>query len=280
MPQPVSLSDAGDDLAIRVRDLTVAFDGKPVIDHLDLDLRQGEILGLIGASGSGKSVLMRAILGLLPRTSGTVEILGQDIDALPDADRARLEQRCGVMFQQGALFSSLTILDNVALPMREVAHLPAHLIEAMSKVKLSLVGLPGDAAAKFPSQLSGGMTKRAALARALALDPEILFLDEPTSGLDPIAADGFDQLLLTLRDSLNLSVMMVTHDLSSLHATCDRIAAIARGRIVAIGTLPDLLAHDDPWLQSYFSGERGKTIFSGPRVSHAQPCPPGCPVNT
>jgi phospholipid/cholesterol/gamma-HCH transport system ATP-binding protein len=166
------------------------------------------------------------------------------------------------MFQHGALFSSLTIAENIQLPMRELLHLSPALMTEMAMLKLEMVGLPGDAAEKYPAQLSGGMTKRAALARALALDPEVLFLDEPTSGLDPIAADSFDQLLLTLKASLNLTVMMITHDLSSLHATCDRIAAIARGKVIAVGTLRDLLAHDDPWLRGYFAGERGRTIFA------------------
>ena len=265
-------------LAVRLRGLTVAFDGKAVLDKLDLDLRQGEILGLIGASGSGKSVLMRAILGLLPKQSGTIAIFGRDLDGLAPAELRQLEQRCGVMFQQGALFSSLTILDNIALPMRELLHLPDDLITEMAMVKLDLVGLPRDAAAKYPAQLSGGMTKRAALARALALDPEILFLDEPTSGLDPIAADSFDRLLLALKRSLGLTVMMVTHDLSSLRATCDRIAAIAHGRIVAVGKLGDLLAHDDPWLHAYFAGERGRTIFAdSPLPQHLSAPQPHAP---
>ena len=252
----------GREIVVSVRALEVAFDGKIVLDRLDLDIFRGEILGVIGASGSGKSVLARTILGLVPKSSGVVEMFGSDIDALSERERRAMEQRCGVMFQHGALFSSLTIAENIELPMRESLHLSQGLLTEMALLKLDLVGLPRDAAAKYPSQLSGGMTKRAALARALALDPEILFLDEPTSGLDPLSADAFDQLLLTLAGSLNLTVMMITHDLSSLHTTCDRIAAIARGKIIAIGTLRDLLVHDDPWLKAYFAGERGRTIFA------------------
>ncbi|MBN9437168.1 ATP-binding cassette domain-containing protein [Bosea sp. (in: a-proteobacteria)] len=250
------------EFALRVRDLRVVLDDKTILDGLDLDIRRGEILGVIGASGSGKSVLARTILGLLPKAGGVIEIFGQDLDAITQEQRRALEQRCGVMFQHGALFSSLTIAENIQLPMRELLHLSPALMTEMAMLKLEMVGLPGDAAEKYPAQLSGGMTKRAALARALALDPEVLFLDEPTSGLDPIAADSFDQLLLTLKASLNLTVMMITHDLSSLHATCDRIAAIARGKVIAVGTLRDLLAHDDPWLRGYFAGERGRTIFA------------------
>jgi phospholipid/cholesterol/gamma-HCH transport system ATP-binding protein len=257
--------------ALRVRGLQVVLDGKTILDHLDLDIRRGEILGVIGASGSGKSVLVRTILGLLPKTDGVIEIFGKDLDALPESERRTLQQRCGVMFQQGALFSSLTVAENIQLPMRESLDLSPDLIDEMAMLKLEMVGLPSDTAAKYPSQLSGGMTKRAALARALALDPDVLFLDEPTSGLDPIAADSFDQLLLTLKASLNLTVMMITHDLSSLHATCDRIAAIARGKIIALGSLGDLLAHDDPWLRGYFAGERGRTIFADEIPAHGGP---------
>ncbi|MGO4404519.1 ABC transporter ATP-binding protein [Bosea sp. RAF48] len=250
------------EFAVRVRELQVVLDGKTILDHLDLDIMRGEILGVIGASGSGKSVLARTILGLVPKRSGVIELFGKNLDDLRESERRALEQRCGVMFQQGALFSSLTIAENIQLPMRELLHLSPSLLAEMAMLKIELVGLPLDAAKKYPAELSGGMTKRAALARALALDLEILFLDEPTSGLDPIAADAFDQLLLTLKASLSLTVMMITHDLSSLHATCDRIAAIARGKIIVVGTLQHLLAHEDPWLRQYFAGERGRTIFS------------------
>ena len=278
---------SGGAVAVRVRDLEVAFGEKAVLDHLDLDVRRGEILGIIGASGSGKSVLARTILGLLPKRSGVIEIFGRNLDDLRESERRALEQRCGVMFQQGALFSSLTIAENIQLPMRELLHLSPELLDEMAMLKIDMVGLPPDAANKYPAELSGGMTKRAALARALALDPEILFLDEPTSGLDPIAADAFDQLLLTLKASLDLTVMMITHDLSSLHTTCDRIAAISRGQVIAVGTLKDLLLHEDPWLRDYFAGERGRTIFADqilrPSAEVQRPEPsraPAAPVNT
>ncbi|WP_324382226.1 ATP-binding cassette domain-containing protein [Enterovirga sp.] len=257
------------DIAVSVRGLEVAFGDKRVLDHLDLEIMRGEILGVIGASGSGKSVLLRAMLGLLPKKSGVIEIFGQDLDTLPDEERHKLERRCGIMFQHGALFSSLTIAENIQLPMRESLNLSDRLMAEMAMLKIELVGLPQDAAEKYPAELSGGMTKRAALARALALDPEILFLDEPTSGLDPIAADAFDQLLLTLKASLDLTVMMITHDLSSLHATCDRIAAIARGKVIAIGTIENLLTNKDPWLKGYFAGERGRTIFGSKQDSQS-----------
>lgn len=247
---------------IRVRNLKVAFGEKVIMDGLNLEVMRGEILGFVGGSGQGKSVLTRTILGLVGKQRGTIEVFGEDVDRLDARGRRTLERRFGVMFQHGALFSSLTIAENIQLPMRELLHLSPALMTEMAMLKLEMVGLPADAAEKYPAQLSGGMTKRAALARALALDPEVLFLDEPTSGLDPIAADSFDQLLLTLKASLNLTVMMITHDLSSLHATCDRIAAIARGKVIAVGTLRDLLAHDDPWLRGYFAGERGRTIFA------------------
>ncbi|PTM40018.1 ATP-binding cassette domain-containing protein [Bosea sp. 124] len=250
------------DAVISVRGLDVAFGDKTVLDHLDLDVMRGEILGIIGASGSGKSVLTRTILGLLPKRSGEISLFGQDLDRVSDDERRQIEQRCGVMFQQGALFSSLTLAENVQVPMRECLSLSPALLAEMAALKLDMVGLPPDAADKYPAELSGGMTKRAALARALALDPDILFLDEPTSGLDPISADAFDQLIVTLKASLNLTVMMITHDLSTLHAACDRIAAIAGGKIVAIGTLQDLLSCEHPWVKAYFEGERGRTIFA------------------
>ncbi|PZR87950.1 MAG: ABC transporter ATP-binding protein [Stutzerimonas stutzeri] len=254
------------EIVVSVRGLEVGFGDKTILDRLDIEIARGEILGVIGASGSGKSVLARTILGLVPKRGGVIKIFGQDVDTLSARERRTMEQRFGVMFQHGALFSSLTVADNIQFPMRESLQLSPRLMAEMAMLKIELVGLPHDAAGKYPWELSGGMTKRAALARALALDPEILFLDEPTSGLDPIAADAFDELLLTLKASLDLTVMMITHDLSSLHATCDRIAAIAHGKVIATGTLSDLLAHDDAWLQAYFAGERGRTIFADERV--------------
>jgi phospholipid/cholesterol/gamma-HCH transport system ATP-binding protein len=249
------------EIVIRVRDLTVAFGEKVVLDHLDLDVYRGEILGVIGASGSGKSVLARAIIGLLPR-QGTVEIFGRDVDALAPEERRAMEQRWGVMFQHGALFSSLTVKENVQFPMREHLGLSEDLLDELAMLKIDMVGLKPDAADKYPSELSGGMVKRAALARALALDPELLFLDEPTSGLDPISAGEFDELVTTLQETLNLTVFMITHDLNTLDAACGRIVALARGKLIAAGSAATLIASKDPWLQSYFQGPRGRTIFA------------------
>ena len=246
------------DPVIRVRALEVGFGERLVLRGVDLDLLRGEILGLVGASGSGKSVLARTILGIVPKRAGTIEVLGRDLDAMPPEELRLLEQRMGVLFQFGALFSSLTVKENVHLPMREHLHLPEHLLEEVAMLKLDMVGLPPDAAEKLPSELSGGMIKRAALARALALDPEILFLDEPTSGLDPIGAGEFDELIATLQRTLGLTVLMATHDLDSLATVCDRIAAIVDGRIVVTGTFRDMLQSEHPWVRSYFRGKRAR----------------------
>lgn len=250
------------EVVIRVRDLTVAFGDKVVLDHLDLDVFRGEILGVIGASGSGKSVLARAIIGLLPRRNGTIEIFNEDVSALAAEARRAIERRWGVMFQHGALFSSLTVKQNIQFPMREHLELSDPLLDELAMLKIAMVGLKPDAADKYPAELSGGMVKRAALARALALDPELLFLDEPTSGLDPISAGEFDELVTTLQETLNLTVFMITHDLNTLDAACERIVALARGKLIAAGSAAALVASDDPWLQSYFQGPRGRTIFS------------------
>ncbi len=247
------------EIAIGVRDLVVGFGNRIILDHLDLDVYSGEILGVIGASGSGKSVLTRAILGLLPKREGHIEIFGEDVDAIsPDATRL-LERKCGVMFQNGALFSSMSVKDNIKFPMREHLQLSDGLLDEMAMLKIAMVGLPADAADKSPSELSGGMTKRAALARALALDPRIVFLDEPTSGLDPIGAAEFDVLIGSLRKTLDMTVFMVTHDLDSLRQVCSRVAAIAHGRIIAAGSIETMLASNDPWLQAYFNGVRGQS---------------------
>jgi phospholipid/cholesterol/gamma-HCH transport system ATP-binding protein len=249
-------------MAIRVRDLVVGFGDRIVLDHLSLDVRRGEILGLVGASGGGKSVLLRTIIGLIPKRQGSIEVLGIDLDqAGPGATRA-IERRWGILFQQGALFSSLTARQNVQFPMRENLHLSEELLEEFATAKLEMVGLTPDDGDKFPAELSGGMTKRVALARALALDPEIVFLDEPTSGLDPIAAGDFDSLIRTLQRTLGLTVFMVTHDLESLRTVCDRIAAIADGKIVAVGPMATLLAAEHPWVKSYFRGKRAHALAS------------------
>jgi len=245
---------------ISIRDLVVGFGRQIVLDHLSLDVRRGEILGLVGASGGGKSVLLRTIIGLIPKRQGHVEVVGVDRDtATPEETRA-LERRWGVLFQQGAMFSSLTVLENIQFPMRENLHLSEQLLGELASAKLEMVGLSPNDGKKFPAELSGGMTKRAALARALALDPEILFLDEPTSGLDPISAGDFDALIKTLQRTLNFTVFMVTHDLYSLEVECDRIAALASGKIVAIGPLSEVIESDHPWVKSYFQGKRARLI--------------------
>jgi phospholipid/cholesterol/gamma-HCH transport system ATP-binding protein len=255
------------DIVLSARDVTVSFGSKTVLDKLNLDIYRGEILGFVGASGAGKSVLMRTVLRLLPRQSGTIKILGQDFDDLNEAERNALDMRLGVLFQQGALFSSLTVKENIQVPMREYLDLPRSLMDELAHLKIRLVGLAADAADKYPSELSGGMIKRAALARALALDPELVFLDEPTSGLDPIGAAEFDELIAKLRDTLGLTVYMVTHDLDSLFSVCDRIAVLGKKRVMVEGTIEDMLAYDDPWVQSYFKGKRARSIV--PQHNHA-----------
>ncbi len=243
---------------IEVKDLTVGFGDQVVLDDLSLDVRRGEILGVVGASGGGKTVLMRTIIGLIHQRRGNIKILGVDRDTA-SADAVReIERRWGILFQQGALFSSLTARQNVEFPMREHLHISERLREEVAKAKLGMVGLSAEDAEKYPAELSGGMTKRVALARALALDPEIVFLDEPTSGLDPISAGDFDSLIRTLQQTLGLTVFMVTHDLDSLHAVCDRIAAIADGKVVAEGPMPVMLACQHPWVKSYFQGKRAR----------------------
>jgi phospholipid/cholesterol/gamma-HCH transport system ATP-binding protein len=248
------------DFVISIQDLVVGFGSQIVLNHLSLDVRRGEILGLVGASGGGKSVLLRAIIGLIPKRHGRIDVVGIDRDtATPEETRA-LERRWGVLFQQGAMFSSLTVLENIQFPMRENLQLSEPLLGELANAKLEMVGLSPNDGKKFPAELSGGMTKRAALARALALDPEILFLDEPTSGLDPISAGDFDALIKTLQQTLNFTVFMVTHDLYSLEVECDRIAALANGKIVAIGSLSEVIESDHPWVKSYFQGKRARLI--------------------
>ncbi|OKO92396.1 iron ABC transporter ATP-binding protein [Bradyrhizobium sp. NAS80.1] len=245
-----------EEFAIRVRDLVVGFGRQTVLDHLSLDVRRGEILGLVGASGGGKSVLMRTIIGLIPRQGGTIEVMGQPIGGRTQ-DAATT---WGILFQQGALFSSLTVRQNVQFPLRENLVLSPELMDEIAIAKLEMVGLRPQDADKYPAELSGGMTKRVALARALALDPPILFLDEPTSGLDPIAAGDFDALIRTLQKTLGLTVFMVTHDLASLTTVCDRVAALADGKIVAIGPMRELLQSEHPWVRAYFHGKRSQML--------------------
>ncbi len=251
---------------IRVRDVWVSFSDHPVLKGLDLDVKKGEILGFVGASGGGKSVLLRSIIGLVQKQKGTIEVFGRDLDRLSEQERQAIERRWGVLFQHGALFSSLTVRQNIQFPLREYLDLSERLMDEIAIAKLEMVGLPAFVAEKYPSQLSGGMIKRAALARALVLDPEIVFLDEPTSGLDPISAGEFDDLIKALQQTLGLTVFMVTHDLDSLHSACDRIAALADGKIIATGPIGDMLKSDHPWLRAYFHGKRASSRLNGKKT--------------
>lgn len=248
------------DAIIRARGLTVGFSEVNILENLDLDVYRGEILGVVGGSGTGKSVLLRTLVGLIPKRAGTVEMFGIDVDKVSEAQVRAVERRWGILFQQGALFSSLTVKQNVQVPMREHLRLPAELMDELAELKIAMVGLASDAAEKYPSELSGGMIKRAALARALALDPDIVFLDEPTSGLDPIGAADFDDLISKLRETLGLTVFMVTHDLDSLFSICDRIAALGNKRILVTGDLRTVMSNPDPWIQEYFRGKRARGV--------------------
>lgn len=248
----------GRETVLEVRDLNVSFGSAHILEALDLNVYRGEILGFVGGSGTGKSVLMRTVLGLTPQWSGQIRLFGTDYAKVQDQERLDIDQRIGVLFQHGALFSSLTVKENVQVPMREYLDLDQRLMDELAALKIDLVGLSPDAGDKYPSELSGGMIKRAGLARALALDPELVFLDEPTSGLDPIGAAEFDQLILSLRDTLGLTVFMVTHDLDSLHAICDRIAVLRHRHVLATGPMSAMLEVDDPWVQSYFCGTRSR----------------------
>ena len=245
--------------AIEVTDLVVAFGSVTVLDHLTLDVNVGEVLGLLGASGGGKSVLLRTMLGLLKKSQGRVRVFGVDRDVATDKQLHDLERRWGVLYQDGALFSSLTVFQNIEFPMREYLRLPNRLMREIATAKLEMVGLTAEDGGKMPSELSGGMTKRVALARALAIDPAIVFLDEPTSGLDPIAARDFGVLIRTLQKTLGLTVFMVTHDVDALRTICDRVALLAGGKIVAVGSLEQVLQVQNPYLQSFFHGVRNST---------------------
>ena len=263
-PQAITRDGAdGPELVISVRDLVVGFGERNVIDGFDLDVRKGEILGVVGPSGAGKSVTLRAVIGLLPKKAGTVEVFGVDMDEATQRERLSVERRWGVLFQQGALFSSLTVKQNVEMPLREHTRLSAQMIDEIARLKIDLVGLKPEAADLYPAELSGGMIKRAALARALSLDPDIVFLDEPTAGLDPIGANAFDRLIMTLKDTLGLTVYMVTHDLDSLTTACDRIAALKGGKLLAIGPMSEMVKNDDPWMRDYFRGERARAAGMG-----------------
>lgn len=246
------------DPIIQVRDLENSFGSHVVHEHLNLDLYSGEIVGVVGGSGTGKSVLLRSILGLRPPTSGQVTVFGQNLAQLNSDERSLVERRFGVLFQQGALFSSLTVIENIAVPLIEIMKMDRASAEDLARIKIALAGLPALAADKYPSELSGGMIKRAALARALALDPEVLFLDEPTAGLDPIGANEFDELILTLRDALGFTVFLVTHDLDTLYTICDRVAVLSQKRVIINDRIEVVEHFDDPWVQDYFQGPRGR----------------------
>jgi len=249
--------DGHDALAIRVRGLRTQFGSAVIHDGLDLDVRRGEVLGVVGGSGTGKSVLLKEIIGLIDPAAGEVEVLGRDVRTLQGEAARRLRRHWGVLFQDGALFSSLTVAENIEVPLKEHTRIGADLRADIVALKIALAGLPPDAAHKYPAELSGGMKKRAGLARALALDPDLLFLDEPTAGLDPIGASKFDALIGDLQRSLGLTVVMVTHDLDSLYAICDRIAVLIDKR-TRVGTLAELERDDHPWIKEYFRGPRGR----------------------
>lgn len=253
---------SGADPAIRVRGLNNRFGAQVVHRDLDLDVRRGEILGVVGGSGTGKTVLLKSIVGLHSPNSGRIEIFGRDQSRMSSEASKEARREWGVLFQEGALFTSLTVAQNVQVPLREFYGLSKALMDEIAAYKISMVGLNANAGPKFPSELSGGMKRRAGLARSLALDPELLFLDEPTSGLDPIGAAKFDELIVQLRETLGLTVFLVTHDLDTLHETCDRVAVLAEQKVIAVDTIDALLNHDHPWIQEYFQGPRGRAAQS------------------
>ena len=248
----------GETPVISIRGLDNHFGEQIIHQDLDLDVRRGEILGVVGGSGTGKSVLMRSIIGLQTPAEGTIDVLGENMIGREEDEAKNIRRRWGILFQNGALFSTLTVAENVEVPLREYFHFSKILMDEIASYKIAMSGLPADAGPKYPSELSGGMIKRAGLARALALDPELLFLDEPTAGLDPIAAQNFDELILGLRGKLDLTVFLITHDLDTLYAICDRVAVLADQKVVAVGTIDQLLALDHPWIQEYFNGPRGR----------------------
>ncbi len=270
------ITPAGQPL-IEVRGLVSAFDGRVIHDHLDLTVKAGEVFGVVGGSGAGKSVLLNTIIGLKQPEGGTIKVFGHDLEHSSHHEMQDIERRWGVLFQNGALFSNLTVLENVAAPLFEHTKLSRPAIYELARVKIGMTGLPSYAAALKPAELSGGMRKRAALARALAMDPELLFLDEPTSGLDPIGAGAFDELIADLSASLGLTVFMITHDLDSLYAICDRIAVIADKKVVAVGTIDELMLSPHPWIHEYFQGPRGRAALAAKGASSA---PKGAPETT
>ncbi len=243
---------------IRVEGIRNQFGSQVVHDGLDLEVRKAEILAIVGGSGTGKSVLLRTIVGLIRPAAGRIEVFGTDMGKAGAKERQRVETRWGLLFQDGALFSSLTVAQNVQVPMREHLDLSQPLMDDLAALKIAMAGLPPDAGSKYPSELSGGMRKRAGLARALALDPDLIFLDEPTAGLDPIGAAAFDQLIRRLQRNLGLTVVMVTHDLDTLYAVCDRIAVLAEKRVLVVGPMSEMLQVEHPWVHEYFHGPRAR----------------------
>ncbi len=250
------------DPIISVRGIRNQFGRQVVHEGLDLDILRGEVLGIVGGSGTGKSVLLRTILGLNRPVAGRIEVFGHVRGEMTATEERAVERRWGVLFQDGALFSSLTVAQNIQVALREHLDMPQYLMDEIAAVKIALAGLPPDAAPKYPSELSGGMRKRAGLARALALDPEVVFLDEPTAGLDPIGAAAFDELIANLQSTLGLTVFMVTHDLDSLYAICDRIAVLAEKRVLVTGTIDEMAEQAHPWIRDYFHGPRGRAAFA------------------
>jgi phospholipid/cholesterol/gamma-HCH transport system ATP-binding protein len=250
------------EVIISVRGLRNQFGPQVIHDHLDLDIYKGEVLGIVGGSGTGKSVLLRTILGINQAALGRIEIFGKARGEMTPEEEQSVERRWGVLFQDGALFSSLTVAQNIQVALKEHLHMPQKLMDEIAAMKIGLVGLPPEAGPKYPSELSGGMRKRAGLARALALDPEIVFLDEPTAGLDPIGASAFDDLIKNLQATLGLTVFMVTHDLDSLYAICDRIAVLAEKKVLVTGTIAEMMTQEHPWIREYFHGPRGRAAMA------------------
>ena len=260
--------ESGDDVVICVRGLRTSFGEQVVHDGLDIDVHRGEILGVVGGSGTGKSVLMRAIIGLQTPDTGDVKVFGQSMIGRDETEAKNVRRRWGVLFQGGALFSTLTVAENVQVPIREYyPRFDQKLLDEISGYKVAMSGLPAEAGPKYPAELSGGMRKRAGLARALALDPELLFLDEPTAGLDPIGAAAFDELIRALKETLGLTVFLITHDLDTLHAICDRVAVLADKKVVAVGPIAELKQSQHPWIQEYFNGPRGRVAAAGETIS-------------
>ena len=243
---------------IRIKNLTTRLGGKTIHSHLNLEIKQGEILGIVGGSGSGKTTLLREMLGLLKASSGNITIFDTDITQASSKELLAIQRRWGVLFQQNALFSSLNLLENVSFPLKEHTNLSAEMVESLALMKIGLAGLPEEAAFKYPSELSGGMQKRAGIARAIALDPELLFLDEPTAGLDPKTASGFSDLILTLQEAMGLTIVMVTHDLDTLWEVTNRVAFLGKGHVIAVDSMEKLMHHQDPLIQAFFAGPRGR----------------------